>query len=132
MRNIVLRVEAVADGKPLKQIAGDRIPEWGGEGTLEEGNCAGRPGKIFAKILCDELENFPAPSWRRCTILSDSRIPAHQTDTSRYEFDLPEGKGAIAVRATLIYRRFFKPVITAKRWDLPDRVIASAETTLRP
>ncbi|NOZ20733.1 MAG: hypothetical protein GXP25_06545 [Planctomycetes bacterium] len=132
MRNIVLRVEAVADGGALGQVAGERIPPWGGEGNPAEGNYAGQPGKIFAKVLCDALENFPAPSWRRCTILSDSRIPAHATDTSRYEFSLPAGGGEVTVRATLIYRRFFKPVVTAKGWDLPDVVIVSARTTVRP
>ncbi|MEW6356114.1 MAG: multiheme c-type cytochrome [Planctomycetota bacterium] len=129
MRNIVLRVEAAAAGKPMRQIAGERIPAWGGTGDPADGNYAGLPGKIFAKVLCDELENFPAPSWRRCTVLSDNRIAAHETDTSLYEFERPDG-AAVTVKAMLIYRRFFKPIIAAKGWDLSDAVIASREITM--
>lgn len=132
-RNLVLLVTASVEGKPLTQTDGERIPPCGGEGPPEDRNYADRPGKIFAKVLCDEMERFPAPMWRRTIILSDTRIAAHETDRSQYRFALPEDRErplTLEVHATLLYRRFFRHTLAAKGWDLPDQVVVDKRLML--
>lgn len=123
MRNMILLVQALdASGRVLPLIEGDRVPDWAGTGSPEQGGYAGLPGRGFAKILVDLVEYpadprmgrqfsrvYPAPYWRPTVLASDNRIPAEATDRSTYIFGLPEkGGGPYRVRTRLIYRRTFK------------------------
>jgi mono/diheme cytochrome c family protein len=122
MRNMILLVEArEANGRSLPLLSGERVPVWGGIGSVEEGNYAGLPGKGFAKILRDLISypdkqglrhfqpEYPAPHWRPTFIESDNRIPANGADLSRYYFSVPDTlKGAIHVDVRLIFRKAFK------------------------
>ena len=123
MRNMILLVQASdSNGRMLPMVKGDRIPDWAGNGSPQQGNFAGLPGKGFAKILGDLIEYpadprlgrqfsriYPAPYWRPAVLMSDNRIPAEATDSSEYIFQLPEQRsGKYQVRIKLIYRRTFK------------------------
>lgn len=135
MRNMILLVEAKdAVGNKLKHLEGPTVPTWGGEGPVGEGNYAGLPGKGFAKILADASKKFPrydpesrvpTPHWRQAVIVSDTRIPAKESDTSEYRFECGEEcQKPVTVTARLIYRRAFKEWIDAKGWLIEDMEIA--------
>ncbi|MFQ5639101.1 MAG: carboxypeptidase regulatory-like domain-containing protein [bacterium] len=120
-RNMILLVEAQdKNASPLNYIGTEKVPVWGGLGEESDGIYAGLAGKGFAKILEDFQEHSPAPSWRQTRILSDNRIAAFVSDTSYYYFEAPTARNKIAVSAKLIYRRFFKPWMDEKKFDIPD------------
>jgi hypothetical protein len=84
----------------------------------------GQPGKAFAKVLRDlnTSEEPTAVYWSPTIIVSATRIPAFGVNTSVYEFAAPPA-GTVNVEATLIFRRAFKALMEAKRWDTPDIVM---------
>jgi hypothetical protein len=139
MRNMILLVDASnADGRSLPLIDGDKVPIWGGVGSVAEGNYAGLPGRGFAKILRDAIPypdsrekrhfrpEYPAPHWRPALIESDTRIPANGTDSSHYGFRVPAGQnGPVRITARLIYRRSYKSWMDAKNIASNDRELAS-------
>ena len=128
-RHLILTVVAVdGQGPPLAQVEGPVVPDWGGAQ-------AGRPGKVFAKVLQDARSgDAPVVSyWKQSFILEDNRIPALGSDTSAYTFALPRGPGApavVTVTARLRFRRAFQTVMDAKGWDVPDIVMEEAQVTL--
>jgi hypothetical protein len=143
MRNMILLLEVFdSNGEKVTYIDGPIVPKWGGIGSPENGNYAGLPGKGFAKILSDAPKNYPrfntdikspTPHWRQAVIVSDNRIPARETDISRYLFRLDtEECDTVIVSARLIYRRAFKPWIDAKGWPLEDLEIAKMEFIHQP
>jgi hypothetical protein len=130
IRNITLLVTAFdSEGNELESIGGEVVPIYGGTGGGPR-DFAGRPGKMFAKILVDQKGNHPAPSWRQTMILSDTRIPALSSDFSTYEFRPPARANSATVEARLIYRRAFKDLADEKGWDLDDILMTSQTKTL--
>ena len=120
-RNMILLVNAInEEGNTLTYISEEKIPWWGGEGNVIEGNYSGYPGKGFAKILQDFEGNAPSPSWRPSVILTDNRIAAFDADTSYYYFQAPNSSSFIKIKAELIYRRFFKSTMNEKGFDIDD------------
>jgi len=116
---------------------GERVPVWGGVGTVEEGNYAGLPGKGFAKVLKDLLpypdgrrkrhfqNEYPAPHWRPTLVESDDRIPANQSDVSNYQFHVPKTLSrSLHITTRLLYRRVYKNLLDAKGLKIPDIEIA--------
>ena len=104
------------------------MPAWGGEQ-------AGKAGRVFAKLLRDiQSGELPVVSyWRPTQIVSDSRLPALASDTSRYVFALSPGtSGEVTVSAQLIFRRVFAPVASARAWNIPDILLAEAHITVGP
>jgi hypothetical protein len=129
IRNITLLVTAFdSEGNELEWIGGEVVPIYGGTGGGPR-DFAGRPGKMFAKILVDQKGNHPAPSWRQTMILSDTRIPALTSDFSTYEFCLPAGANTATVEARLIYRRAFKDLADQKGFQLDDILMTSEVET---
>ena len=124
-RNMILLVNAVDTASvPMPQIGGEQVPSWGGEGDITEQNYAGEPGKGFAKVMEDFNGISPAPSWRPSRILSDNRIAAFAADTSYYAYRIPEGVEHLSISARLFYRRFYKPWMDEKRFEIPDILMA--------
>jgi hypothetical protein len=144
MRNMVLLVEVSAEnGSGLPMVSGERVPVWGGIGSVEKGNYAGLPGKGFAKVLRDVIPypdsqgmrhfrpEYPAPHWRPTVIESDTRIPANGADISRYEFHVPADlRGAIRVDARLIYRTSYKKWMDSKGFAMNDMELARKSLTV--
>ncbi|MCP4166315.1 MAG: hypothetical protein GY759_10530 [Chloroflexi bacterium] len=130
MRNMILLVSATDQaGNELPLVNRQVVPDWGGVGDVTGGNYAGVPGKGFARVLEDWEGESPAPPWRNgVRVLNDTRIPALATDTSTYAFAPASADEPVMIKARLIYRRSFKVWADAKGWDLPDMVIAEAET----
>lgn len=123
IRNAVLVIEAFdQDENELTAKGTNLIPDWGGKGN-DDNDYAGKPGKVFAKILMDADKIIPAPQWRAATVYEDTRIPADKTDYSFYTFNLPENIEEIALKAKLIYRKSFKTLSDIKGWDLKDYLL---------
>ena len=115
MREVILVVEARdADGKMLALESGDVLPEWAGD-------IAGEPGRIFEKLLQDDWtgEMPTGAYWRPVTIVSDTRIPALQTDISQYQFEMDTSETA-TVDVRLLFRRNFQELADQKGWEDSD------------
>ena len=126
MRNIILVIDAKDPaGKRLTYGGIQTVPEWGGVGA-SPGDYAGLPGKGYAKIL-EELWTETSPTiayWRQTKIKEDTRIPARETDVTRYEFETTSD-GEVTIEAKLIFRRAFKQLAETKGWDCDDILMAS-------
>lgn len=112
LRNVFLLVEGYdAEGNLIEPLSAPLTPDWAGD-------IAGRPGRGYAKVL-EEQWTGVTPSgayWNPTTIREDSRIPAHDSDVSRYAFPLTVEQ----VTARLIYRRAFHTLQQQKGWSDPD------------
>lgn len=112
------------------QIDGPVIPEWGGVGDPEAGYYAGLPGTVYAKVL-QELWTEVTPTgayWNPTRLVSDNRIPAMGSDTTRYVFESKPGK--ILVSVELLFRRAFLELMDQKGWDVPDILMESQRIEL--
>jgi hypothetical protein len=82
---------------------------------------------MFAKVLQDEWtgEMPTGAYWRPVKLISDTRLPALETDVSYYLFPLPEGidKDTV-VEARLIFRRAYQQLQEWKGWTDPDILMA--------
>ena len=133
LRNVILLVEARdAGGQPLDLLEGAVIPDWGGVGNPASGHYAGLPGVLYAKILADfYTDETPTYAyWRQTRLVSDNRIPALATDTSRYRFGLRHGE--ILGTARLYLRRAFIDLMDVKDWQAPDILMEEAAVTVTP
>lgn len=123
-RNMILLTSAMDDrSNSLEFIGEEKVPWWGGQGDPADGFYSDLPGKGFAKILEDFEGNAPSPAWRPNFIQSDNRIAAFETDTSTYQFRVSEETASVTVKATLLFRRFFKSWMDEKNFDIPDIVM---------
>ncbi len=129
LRHMILLVEAKDEnGKTLEQVSGEKVPAWGGVGDPQKGYYSGLPGKAFAKVLA-ELWTEVSPTgayWNQTRLVSDNRLAAFASDTSRYAFSAAStGKMKIYVR--LIYRRAFRLLADQKSWQIPDILMEATE-----
>jgi hypothetical protein len=122
LRQLILLVQAFGpNGESLTQIDGPTIPGWGGVGNPDEGYYAGLPGKAYAKVLM-ELWTEVSPTgayWNPTRVVSDNRLAAFETDTSRYTFEAPKN-GPATVQASLLFRRAYIELMDQKGWKVPD------------
>ncbi|MCC6645971.1 MAG: carboxypeptidase regulatory-like domain-containing protein [Polyangiaceae bacterium] len=116
MRNVTLLVEASQEGRALDLTAGPRVERWAGEGDPSQGDWAGLPGRVFAKINEDAEGRGPVVFTEAVRIRLDTRIPALATDESRYRFQLPAA-GPTRVTARLVYRRAWRELVKVKGWE---------------
>jgi nitrate/TMAO reductase-like tetraheme cytochrome c subunit len=131
LRHVILHVKIMSENSnDLILKEGSMIPEWGGTGDLKDGNYAGKPGKIFAKVLEEKWTGIsPSGSyWLPTRIVSDNRIAAFHSDTSIYVFHLEEGR-KIHTDIQLIYRRAPKKLMLQKAWDTPDILMNRKQNT---
>jgi hypothetical protein len=126
MRQMILIVTALdAQGQALPFLNGPSVPEWGAD-------YRGQPGKGFAKVL-EDLETGESPTiayWRPVRIKSDTRIPAKATDTSSYEFLIPDNAEKAHVKAKLVFRRAFKSLMEETGWEIEDILMEEGTITI--
>ena len=133
IRNMLLLVTPVLEnGDTLRYTGEHRVPVYGGEGDLKEGNYAGYPGKGFALVFGDDEGNSHVMDWQATRIVEDTRIRARENDISVYTFEMPSDAARVDVHTDLIYRRAFKPLADLKKWTQKDMTVATDVTTLRP
>lgn len=131
LRQLILLVQARGtDGEALDLIDGPVVPEWGGTGDPNEGYYAGLPGKGYAKILMEMwTEITPTGAyWNPTQVVSDNRLAAFETDTSKYSFEMPED-GKASVTVILLFRRAFIELMDQKEWDAPDIIMEKVSLT---
>ena len=131
---------------PLIQVAGDRIPNWGGpgpispEGIVDKMNSigiqdyGGLSGEIFANLLVEEETNLsPGIAYWNETKhalvdtttgkTSDTRLVPGVPDPSIYSFAMPD-EGDVTVTVRLLYRFAFYDLMVWKEWfDRPDILV---------
>lgn len=126
MRSVMLVLKPVdSNGESLKMVNGSRLPEWTGTGTVDEGNYSGLPGKVFAKVLQDDMGNIHVPFWRATGIASDTRIRPKDSTILTFEFALEDPDDEPTVEADLIYRPVIRPLSKQKSWTVKDILITS-------
>jgi hypothetical protein len=127
MRSVMLLLRVFdSNNKPLKMINGSRLPEWAGVGKVEEGNYAGFPGAVFAKVLQDKEGNLHVPFWKATRIASDTRIRPKDTLTLSFEFAMNDPEDEPTAEAELIYRPVIIPWAKKKNWPVKDISITSS------
>ncbi|MBI4821009.1 MAG: hypothetical protein HY791_32415 [Deltaproteobacteria bacterium] len=117
IRNMILLVSVRSGSREYESTEGPVVDDLGGVGSPLEGNFAGRPGKLFGRVMADASGNGPVFFTDATSILWDNRIPALETDVTRYVFAVPDG-GAVQVEARLIYRRAWRALTAAKGWTV--------------
>jgi len=119
-RQLILLVEGFdRQARPLSLARGPRLPSPAGV------QLAGRPGRLYAKVLTDPQGHSPAPFWRAGVRMSDTRLFSNRADGSRYVFP-PETE---RVRVRVFYRRFWRKVAHEKQW--PDDQIVVLDQSYR-
>lgn len=132
LRQMLLLVSVRDDqGETLEQLEGPVLPGWAGIGESQDGYYAGLPGVGYAKIL-EELWTGITPTgsyWNPTRIVSDNRIPALGSDTSKYLFPVPDGS-QVTVTVKLFFRRAFIELMQQKGWDVADILMEQENITL--
>jgi hypothetical protein len=127
MRSVMLLLNVTdSKGKPLKMIQGKRLPDWTGKGKAEEGNYAGLPGTVFARVLGDDNGNLHVPFWKATRVVSDTRIRPKKSVELKFEFAIEDPEDEPTAKASLIYRPVIRPLATIKNWDAKDILITSS------
>ena len=115
-RHLILVVEALDEaGDQLQPDGGPLLPSPAGR------SLAGRPGRLFAKLLQNRQGHGPVPFWQAFSDPVDTRLAPAKPVSSRFTF--PVATKRIDVR--LIYRRFWDEVARVKDW--PDNEITVFE-----
>lgn len=114
-RHLLLVVEAQDQTK--KSVAlqkGSTLPLPAGK------KLAGKPGKLYAKLLHDNKGKAPIPFWLPHGKMTDNRLHPEQPDRQKFIF----AAGVAKVRVRLIYRRFWDEVTRSKHWPRDEIVVA--------
>jgi len=127
MRSVMLLLKVSdSSGKPLELIDGNRLPDWAGKGNSAEGNYAGLPGAVFARVLGDDQGNLHVPFWQATRVVSDTRIRPKKSVNLRFEYALKDPQDEPTAEASLIYRPVIKPWAKVKNWPAQDILITSS------
>lgn len=119
-RHLVLAVEALDEsGTTLSARKGPLLPS-------AAGNLAGRPGRLFARLMADRAGRGPIPFWQATADPVDTRLEPDRP--VRVSFVFPPATAEVRVR--LIYRRFWDQVAREKGW--PDNEVVVFDRTDRP
>jgi hypothetical protein len=121
-RHLILVVEGSdGEGRDVAPRRGPRLPG-------PAADLAGRPGRLYAKLLTDFEDQAPAPFWRPCREPADTRLTPGVSDDTAFEY--PAGLARLRVR--LLYRRFWGEVTRAKGWPDGDVLVAERTLVVRP
>jgi nitrate/TMAO reductase-like tetraheme cytochrome c subunit len=122
-RHLLLVVEAFgADGQPLPPKDGPVLSAVAGKAL------AGRPGKLYAKLLKDFDGHSPAPFWKADPDAVDTRLTPGEPDRVTFTF----AEGTARLRLRLLYRRFWQQVAEEKHWPDHEVVVAEQELSVAP
>ena len=106
-RHVLLIVEAAdAAGAGVESVAGPLIPKFAGPSV------AGRPGRVFAKVLFRPDGSAPAPFWGAEPEYVDSRLDPAVIERLTLTF----GNAAATIRVRVLHRDFWESVRVEKKW----------------
>ncbi len=113
-RHLLLVIEGQdASGQTLPPTSGPTLPPPAGP------ELAGRPGRLYAKLLRDHDGHTPAPFWQADPEYADNRLTPGQPDTLTFAFPARLAR----VRIRVLYRRFWNEVVRQKGWGDQDLVV---------
>ncbi len=122
-KHLILTVQGVdAAGKTVGLRAGPTLPSAVGK------EWAGRPGRLFAKLLHDFDGRAPAPFWRADPDATDTRIAPGRPDETVYDFP----PAVVKVYVVILYRRFWKEVGRRKGWPDADVTVLRRDVPCEP
>jgi hypothetical protein len=120
-RNLVLLVEPLdAEGATLAARSGPTLPPVSGE------EVAGKPGRLYAKLLLAKDGKNPEPFWKTEADVTDTRLVPGKPDRSEYTF----ATEATHLRVRLIYRRFWPQVARDKGWKDNETVVVDTKVAI--
>lgn len=118
-RHLVLVVEGQTEqGRTVLPRAGPKLPVLAGK------ELAGRPGRLFARVLRDFEGRSPVPFW----LASPDPPPDTRLIPGRIEetpFEFPDTLSRLRLR--VLYRRFWPEVVRDKNWP-EDEVVVLEQT----
>jgi hypothetical protein len=110
-----------AAARLLAPRTGPTLPPWAGR------ELAGRPGRLYAKLLHSTDGQRPAPFWSADPDPDDNRLTPHRAD--RLTFAYPAALCTLRVR--VLYRRFWDQTIQSKGWPNRDLVVLERDLAIR-
>lgn len=87
---------------------------------------AGKPGRLYARLLKDENGRGPIPFWRAHFPPEDTRLVPEQPDSRRFRF----GAQLAHLRVRVLHRRFWAEVVQKKNWPDRDMMVIDKEVRL--
>ena len=114
-RHLVLVVEGRTEqGQTVLPREGPKLPALAGK------ELAGKPGRLYARVLRDSEGRSPVPFWLAAPDPPpDTRLVPDQIDETPFSF--PATLSRLQVR--VLYRRFWPAVARAKRWPEDDLLV---------
>jgi hypothetical protein len=120
-RHLILVVDALgADGNLVRGGSGPSLPQVVGP------EMAGRPGRLYAKLLTGRDGQAPAPFWLAGADPQDTRLRPDRAEESGWRFSSRTQQ----LRVRLLYRRFWAETVRGKGW--PDRDVTVQDLTILP
>jgi hypothetical protein len=120
-RQLILVVEGrTAAGQPISPLDGPTLPLAVGP------DLAGKPGRLYARLLKDENGHGPVPFWRAHLEPEDTRLLPEQPDIRRFRF----GRELAHLRVRVLHRRFWAEVARSKNWPDRDLVVIDRKIAL--
>lgn len=127
MRSVMLVLDVRDESdQPLEMTKGQRLPSWAGSDLNTQGNYAGKPGEVFARVLKDDGGQLNVPFWKATGVAMDTRIRPKKTVALTYEFRLDNPEGDPIAEARLIYRPAIASLARIKNWKSEDILITSS------
>jgi hypothetical protein len=113
-RQLILVVEGFsAAGHPVGLRRGPTLPAAVGR------ELAGKPGKLYARLLKDQAGRGPVPFWRAFSAPEDTRLAPGQVDEQCFTF----ASDVEDLRVQVRHRRFWAEVAQTKHWPDRDQVV---------
>ncbi|MGH7170706.1 MAG: multiheme c-type cytochrome, partial [Gemmataceae bacterium] len=121
-RHLVLIVEGRTEqGQTVLPRAGPKLPALAGK------EWAGRPGRLYARVLRDSKGRSPAPFWLAAPDPpTDTRLVPGQIAESLFSFPTSLSR----LRLRVLYRRFWPEVARGKHWPEDELLVSEQEFTL--
>jgi hypothetical protein len=114
-RHLVLVIEGqTGDGRSVPLKVGPKLPALAGD------ELAGRPGRLYARLLRDFDGHSPVPFW----LASPDPAPDTRLIPGKVEedvFDFPSTLSGLRLR--ILYRRFWPEVARSKHWPNDDLLV---------
>jgi hypothetical protein len=133
LRHLILLVQVSdASGQPLPLVYGPTLPDWCGPYPDQPNHYGGDPGVAYARVLAEQWTNTSptAAYWNPTYLVSDNRLAANASDTSRYTFSAtPVPPAHLQVR--LLYRRAFIQLAEQKGWEVKDILMESIDIVIK-
>jgi hypothetical protein len=123
-RHLLLVVEGqTAEGRAVPPLSGPKLPALVGE------ELAGRPGRLYARLLRDFEGRSPAPFWLATPDTPlDTRIIPDKVEEVLFHFPV----ALTRLRFRVLYRRFWPEVARAKQWPQDDLLVLEQIVPTRP